>query len=1417
MSYIKKLIAMVLTFAMTLSMASIATIQAMQSPIEFNKSKTYAVISKTNNKAIYVHNINWGNNDTKADGDYTKSGKVLPNSIFKITPLDDQSGADSSKGEVKVNIEYQTVDGKLYPMRSEGNDFIFADPNLRNDLCSYIITKTDDGVGTIRDMTRGYYLTVNEQGEIRKLSDDASQATEFTFVENPQLIDNTAYIESVATGKLVTFKNQSDEEYAPISVTGDKENITDNEKYNVGYGTNGDGIKDVVAFQSVSKPGYQIASAKWIDGATPLVGSINRNGGWESIAIEPLGNGQFVLRDAAKGTYVKVNDDNILEAGCEATDEIPDNERFIIHTSQELSEVSHFTFDKSTRTKTSIDLSWDKPLNLYTDIEVYAKASNEVVFNKVTTITNVDHYTVNDLKEGTQYEFYLKFISGNGNLELSDNPVYETEKIKASTRIGEKPQTVTNLKLQQSNNQFTINFDKAKNATHYRILGATSMFGQYTEVGTVNTNSAKVNALDSKNKYNNYYKVVALNNGNFGDLDFSNAEEADESEYVSLETELFGRNTFVFSPNDDTTKIDELLNKLFEQQNDYTNDAQFKGNQYQVYFKKGDYTNTSCMYLGFYTTLSGLGKVPTDVKLNNIAIPAYLPAGALGGNGDNATCNFWRSAENLAVYNTGNEQGKAGYGSYRADQLNWAVAQAAPLRRIYSERPIAYDWNYGWASGGYVADSWINASFNDNGNELSAGTFSGQQFYTRNSKLKGNAYGTTLNNFFQGVDASNLPKADGTSGEELLSGQGASNWNIPASDGGQQVFTHIDQTKELAEKPFLYMDDDGEYKVFVPSVQKNTKGISWGEGKDNNGMGAGKSISLDEFYVAKPTDSASDINKALDEGKNIYFTPGTYHAKETIHVKKADTIVLGSGMTSIIPDNDDAAMLVDDVDGVRVAGIIFDAGSHSKYLLKVGKTGSKNSHKDDPTILQDLFFRVGGTTDTLTTADNALEINSHNVLCDHFWIWRADHGTGVAWDGNVSNHGLIVNGDDVTCYALFNEHFNKYDTLWNGENGSTYFYQNEKCYDPISQESWMSHNGSVNGYAAYKVANNVKKHYAVGLGIYNVFIYTGGTLGENGQPGTLGDGKTVSISMDNAIEVPNNKDVLIENACIQTFANEDGALQKFNSIINGVGSGVSSGITGEGWSRKFLLNYRNGTAVVGKANNSDQKGKYIGVDTIENIKQLGDDDLNLDELKELVNNKKNENLYIEDSYKKYADIYADASKILTTDGLKYSIQKDVDEAVKKLKDAQAQLEIKVNKDELDKLYTDKKDFKEESYTADSWKVFKDALLKAQEVLNNENATQEEVNQAYGALKEATDALKTKTTTPSEEETKGDKLGNTNGQGDNQKGQTTQERNAINRNKSKVKTGDDMKVVPYALLMMAAAGGYVTVCRRNKEN
>lgn len=71
---------------------------------------------------------------------------------------------------------------------------------------------------------------------------------------------------------------------------------------------------------------------------------------------------------------------------------------------------------------------------------------------------------------------------------------------------------------------------------------------------------------------------------------------------------------------------------------------------------------------------------------------------------------------------------------------------------------------------------------------------------------------------------------------------------------------------------------------------------------------------------------------------------------------------------------------------------------------------------------------------------------------------------------------MIVNGNDVTMYGLMVEHFLEYQTLWNGNGGRTYFYQSEIPYDVPDQASWMSHNGTVNGYASYKVADTVTSH-----------------------------------------------------------------------------------------------------------------------------------------------------------------------------------------------------------------------------------------------------------------------------------------------------------------------------------------------------
>src|SRR5947208_6756853 len=142
-------------------------------------------------------------------------------------------------------------------------------------------------------------------------------------------------------------------------------------------------------------------------------------------------------------------------------------------------------------------------------------------------------------------------------------------------------------------------------------------------------------------------------------------------------------------------------------------------------------------------------------------------------------------------------------------------------------------------------------------------------------------------------------------------------------------------------------------------------------------------------------------------------------------------------------------------------------------------------HSNEPIALHDVYFRVGGAA--VGRAKVNLKINSNDTLVDHTWIWRADHGDGVGWDLNTSENGLVVNGNDVTIYGLFVEHHQRYQVLWKGNGGRTYFYQSEIPYDPPAQASYTSAPG-VNGWASYKVADGVTTHEAWGLGGYSVLI-----------------------------------------------------------------------------------------------------------------------------------------------------------------------------------------------------------------------------------------------------------------------------------------------------------------------------------------
>jgi hypothetical protein len=297
---------------------------------------------------------------------------------------------------------------------------------------------------------------------------------------------------------------------------------------------------------------------------------------------------------------------------------------------------------------------------------------------------------------------------------------------------------------------------------------------------------------------------------------------------------------------------------------------------------------------------------------------------------------------------------------------------------------------------------------------------------------------------------------------------------------GANPYTTIPTSPVTRDAPYLYVDSAGHYNVFVPAVQHDSAGADW-----EGGSTPGSSIPIDDFFIAKPSDDAQAINNALALGQNLIFTPGVYHLDTTIKVKRPDSVVLGLGFPTLVPENGAVTMEVADVPGVKLSGLLFDAGPvNSPVLLQVGKPHAHKSDPADPTSVQDVFFRIGGATPGKATT--SLVVNSDNVLLDDIWAWRADHGNGVGWNANTADTGVIVNGDDVTAYGLFVEHYQKYEVIWNGENGRVVFFQNEMPYDPPSQAAWMEAPG-VPGYAAFKVADDVKSFSGYGMGSYSFF------------------------------------------------------------------------------------------------------------------------------------------------------------------------------------------------------------------------------------------------------------------------------------------------------------------------------------------
>jgi hypothetical protein len=417
-----------------------------------------------------------------------------------------------------------------------------------------------------------------------------------------------------------------------------------------------------------------------------------------------------------------------------------------------------------------------------------------------------------------------------------------------------------------------------------------------------------------------------------------------------------------------------------------------------------------------------------------------------------------------------------------------------------------------YASGGFIADSAFSGSTVINGSQ--------QQFIVRNSNLDGWSNGV-WNQVFSGVI-------------------GAPPTTFPptASSG---PYTTLATSPVTQEEPFLQTDASGNYSVFVPALQHNSSGTSW-----QNGPAAGTSVPISKFFIATPSTPVLAIDAALALGQNLLLTPGVYNLKAPILVSRPNTIVLGLGFPTLVPQNGTAAMQVLAGPGVKLSGMIFDAGPrNSPVLLQVGgPLGATTGSASDPALVQDVFFRIGGAT--AGSATNSLVVNSSHVILDDIWAWRADHGAGVGWTSNTADNGLTVNGNDVTAYGLAVEHYQKNEVVWNGQGGEDIFFQNEMPYDPPSQAAWMS-SPTTDGYPAFVISPRVTSFSGYGLGSYCFF------------------NQGVPIQSATAFSVPGTSGVQLHDL-LTRFLSGSGSI---NHVVNNTGAAVDNANPGPA----YLVSY----------------------------------------------------------------------------------------------------------------------------------------------------------------------------------------------------------------------------------------------------
>ena len=513
----------------------------------------------------------------------------------------------------------------------------------------------------------------------------------------------------------------------------------------------------------------------------------------------------------------------------------------------------------------------------------------------------------------------------------------------------------------------------------------------------------------------------------------------------------FGPNVEVVSPDTPLDEVQAMLDDLAAAQVD----AEMSTARHSVLFLPGAYGTAADPLqarVGYYTEIAGLGASPEDVDITG-KLEVYNRCLADGGTSNClALVNFWRTISNLSLHVNG-----AGQDGCRAErELLGRVAGRvdAPPRRV-GRQPLAHGLLH---RGPAVRERRLHRRLAPavRDQRIAAAVAHAQQRSWPAGRTR------VWNQVFSGVEGAP---------------DDAAFPNPP--------YTTLDETPVSREKPYLFVDADGRYAVRVPEAQTDSRGITWADGET-----PGRTIPITDFYIAKPGDSVEHDQLRAREGQAPAAHAGRVRRRQHHQRQARRHGRARHGPRDAHRRRRCGAAEVADAPGIVVAGVTIDAGTvESPVLLQVGSPGNGQAKKVDPAnpiTLSDVYFRVGGPH--IGKADTALVVNSDHVLIDHTWVWRGDHGVegftnGVngdtdRWNTNTGRTGVVVNGDDVTATGLFVEHFQQFNTVWNGERGTTVLYQNELPYDPPTQADWTQPDGTL-GYPGYKVADDVTRAHAL--------------------------------------------------------------------------------------------------------------------------------------------------------------------------------------------------------------------------------------------------------------------------------------------------------------------------------------------------